>query len=76
MVDLNPKGWQKDPMLDAVNISLSTSDPTTGLIKTIATAYRAPQGSNRCWYQNGEVYKISAAVNQTFDEDEQTKVIQ
>ena len=76
MVDLNLKGWQKDPSLDAVNISLFTSDPANGLIKTIATTYRAPQGWNWGWYQNAEVDKISDAVNQTFDEDEQTKLIQ
>ena len=32
--------------------------------------------NSKGWYRNGEIYKISAPVNHTFDDDEQTNAIQ
>ena len=38
--------------------------------------FRVPEGTNWSWSQNGEVAKLGAEVMQTFDDVEQTKILQ
>jgi len=47
-----------------------------GFLKDFMTRFRVPEGTNWDWYQNAEVDKIGAEVMQTFDDVEQTKILQ
>jgi hypothetical protein len=47
-----------------------------GFLKDFMTRFRVPEGTNWGWYQNAEVDKLGAEVMQTFDDVEQTKILQ
>jgi peptide/nickel transport system substrate-binding protein len=47
-----------------------------GFLKDFMTRFRVPEGINWGWYQNAEVDKLGAEVMQTFDDVEQTKILQ
>lgn len=47
-----------------------------GFLKDFMTRLRVPEGTNWGWYQNAEVDRLGAEVMQTFDDVEQTKILQ
>jgi peptide/nickel transport system substrate-binding protein len=55
------KGTEADPTLDAVNVSLPTQDPVTGLVYSYTDLGRSPSGYNWGWYHND---RIEAAYKQ------------
>jgi peptide/nickel transport system substrate-binding protein len=69
-------GWEKNPNVDAINVSLSVLDPVSGFLKHFTTANRGPVGLNWGWYENKEVDALADKVQATFDEAERTKILQ
>jgi peptide/nickel transport system substrate-binding protein len=61
------KGQAASPTLDALNISLSSIDPVSGLINHFSTPKRGPNGFNWGWYDNKEFDRISEEAMKTFD---------
>ena len=61
------KGQAASPTLDAMNISLSSIDPVSGLINHFSTPKRGPNGFNWGWYDNKEFDRISDEALKTFD---------
>ena len=69
-------GWEKNPNVDAINVSLSVLDPVSGFLKHFTTANRGPVGLNWGWYENKEIDALADKVQATFDADERTKLLQ
>lgn len=67
LVTLFIKGWQAAPELDAINVSLPTSDPVTALISTYTTAARSPAGWNWGWYTNEKVDRLAEEIQKSND---------
>lgn len=51
-------------------------DPLSGFIKHITTSNRSPAGLNWGGYQNPEIDRLAAEALATFDDAEQTKILQ
>jgi len=68
--------WQKTPTYNGPNYSANATEPEMGFLKDFMTRFRVPEGTNWGWYQNAEVDKLGAEVMQTFDDVEQTKILQ
>lgn len=62
------------PELDAINFSSGASDPLS-VVKTFATRYTTPKGSNWGGYSNPEVDALIDEVLTTFDADKQTELL-
>jgi peptide/nickel transport system substrate-binding protein len=69
-------GWEKNPNVDAINVSLSVLDPVSGFLKHFSTSNRGPVGLNWGWYDNKEFDALNDRVQATFDEAERTKLLQ
>jgi len=69
-------GWEKNPNVDAINVSLSVLDPVSGFLKHFSTSNRGPVGLNWGWYENKEFDALADKVQATFDEGERTKLLQ
>src|SRR6202048_1405715 len=69
-------GWEKNPNVDAINVSLSVLDPVSGFLKHFSTSNRGPVGLNWGWYENKEFDALNDKVQATFDEAERTKILQ
>jgi peptide/nickel transport system substrate-binding protein len=69
-------GWEKNPNVDAINVSLSVLDPVSGFLKHFSTSNRGPIGLNWGWYENKEFDALNDKVQATFDEAERTKILQ
>jgi peptide/nickel transport system substrate-binding protein len=69
-------GWEKNPNVDAINVSLSVLDPVSGFLKHFTTANRGPVGLNWGWYQNKELDELADKVQASFDPAEQKKILQ
>jgi peptide/nickel transport system substrate-binding protein len=69
-------GWEKNPNVDALNVSLSVLDPVSGFLKHFSTTNRGPVGLNWGWYENKEFDALNDKVQATFDETERTKLLQ
>ena len=69
-------GWEKNPNVDAINVSLSVLDPVSGFLKHFSTANNGPVGLNWGWYKNDEFEKLYAQVQNTFDDAARTQMIQ
>jgi peptide/nickel transport system substrate-binding protein len=69
-------GWEKNPNVDAINVSLSVLDPVSGFLKHFSTSNRGPVGLNWGWYDNKEFDALNDKVQATFDEAERTKLLQ
>ena len=69
-------GWEKNPNVDAINVSLSVLDPVSGFLKHFTTSNRGPVGLNWGWYQNKEIDALADKVQATFDEAERKKILQ
>jgi peptide/nickel transport system substrate-binding protein len=69
-------GWEKNPNVDAINVSLSVLDPVSGFLKHFTTSNRGPVGLNWGWYQNKEIDALADKVQASFDQAEQTQILQ
>jgi len=69
-------GWEKNPNVDALNVSLSVLDPVSGFLKHFSTSNRGPVGLNWGWYENKEFDALNDKVQATFDEAERTRLLQ
>ena len=69
-------GWEKNPNVDAINVSLSVLDPVSGFLKHFTTSNRGPVGLNWGWYQNKEIDALADKVQASFDPAEQKKILQ
>src|SRR6478752_1530293 len=69
-------GWEKNPNVDAINVSLSVLDPVSGFLKHFSTSNRGPVGLNWGWYENKEFDALNDKVQATFDEAERTRLLQ
>jgi Bacterial extracellular solute-binding proteins, family 5 Middle len=69
-------GWEKNPNVDAINVSLSVLDPVSGFLKHFTTSNRGPVGLNWGWYQNREIDALADKVQATFDEAERKESLQ
>jgi peptide/nickel transport system substrate-binding protein len=69
-------GWEKNPNVDAINVSLSVLDPVSGFLKHFSTSNRGPVGLNWGWYDNKEFDALNDKVQATFDDAERTRLLQ
>jgi len=67
LLDLFFKGWERAPTYDAINISLGSVDPVSGMISHFATARRAPGGFNWGWFDNKEFDELADKAMNTFE---------
>jgi peptide/nickel transport system substrate-binding protein len=74
LLDTLFRGWEKNPALDAINVSLSTLDPVSGFMKHYTTVNRGPRGFNWGWYENKEVDRLADEALATFDDEARTKM--
>lgn len=61
------KGTDGDPTLDAINVSLPTQDPVTGLVYAYTDSGRAPAGYNWGWYHNDKIEAAYAEIRESSD---------
>jgi peptide/nickel transport system substrate-binding protein len=76
-----PYALRRDPLaedadLQRPDLQQQCDEPEMGFLKDFMTRFRVPEGTNWGWYQNAEVDKLGAEVMQTFDDVEQTKILQ
>lgn len=71
ILDLFFKGWEKAPTFDAINISLGSVDPVSGLINHFSTPKRGPNGFNWGWYDNPEFDRLAEEALKTFEPEKQ-----
>ncbi len=67
LLDAFFRGWERQPTFDAINISLGSVDPVSGLINHFSTPRRGPNGFNWGWYQNEEFDRLAIEALNTFD---------
>jgi peptide/nickel transport system substrate-binding protein len=67
LLDLFFKGWERAPTYDAINISLGSVDPVSGMISHFSTARRAPGGLNWGWFDNKEFDELADKAMNTFE---------
>ena len=68
--------WSKNRNFNGLNIGMNSSEPETGLLKDVTTRFRAPDGTNWGFFQDPEIDKLADQVSQTFDEPQQTALLQ
>jgi peptide/nickel transport system substrate-binding protein len=75
VLDAFVRGWEKYPQLDALNFSTGVTDPFSGIVKSFATKFRAPNGANWGWYENKDFDDMADKLLATFDPDGQDKLL-
>ena len=75
LLDTFWKGWEKNPSLDGINVSLSTLDPISGFLKHYTSVNRGPVGLNWGWYENKEVDRLAAEALAIFEDEPRTKLL-
>lgn len=75
LLDVFWKGSERFPQFDALNVSLSTIDPNSGLLKHFTTSNRSPGGLNWGWYENKELDRLAEEVQTSFDEARQIALL-
>ena len=68
-------GWEKNPNVDAINVSLSVLDPVSDFVKHFTTTNRGPVGLNWGGNQNKEIDELADKVEAFFDPVEQKKIL-
>jgi peptide/nickel transport system substrate-binding protein len=67
LLQIGRAGADKNPEINAINISRQTQDPFNALIRHVWTKQWAPHGSNWGHYSNPEVDKLVAAILTEFN---------